>query len=234
MSVMPRSQRASQGELIYHVLNRANAGLSLFEKDQDFAAFEKVLVQAHERVSMRTIAYCVMPNHWHFVLWPYRDGDLSEFVRWLTVTHTQRWHVAHDTVGTGHLYQGRFKSFPVESDEHLLTVCRYVERNALQAGLVERAEDWRWSSLWRRTSDDVAARLLLSDGPLELPQPWCAIVNCPKSEKEEEAIEGCIRRGRPFGSDPWAQEIASRLGLQVTLRPRGRPTKYEKGVRNLF
>ena len=62
-----------------------------------------------------------------------------------------RWRVAHHTVGYGHVYQGRFKSFPIERDEHLLTVCRYVERNALTAGAAKRAEDWRWSSLYVRT-----------------------------------------------------------------------------------
>ncbi|HUG92188.1 MAG TPA: hypothetical protein VML55_15210, partial [Planctomycetaceae bacterium] len=85
-----------------------------------------------------------MPNHWHLVVWPAGDGDLSEYMRWLTVTHTQRWHAAHHTSGTGALYQGRFKS------EHFLTVCRYVERNALRANLAGSAEAWRWGSLWQR------------------------------------------------------------------------------------
>jgi hypothetical protein len=88
---------------------------------------------------MRLLAYCLMPNHFHLLVWPRADGDLSQFLRWLTVTHTQRWHAHHRTAGTGHLYQGRFKSFPVQSDEHFLTVCRYVERNALRANLVGRA-----------------------------------------------------------------------------------------------
>ena len=92
---------------------------------------------------MRLLAYCVMPNHWHLVLWPREDGDLSTFVGWLTLTHTQRWHAHRHSVGSGHVYQGRFKSFLVESDEHLWTVCRYVERNAFRAGLCERAEQWR-------------------------------------------------------------------------------------------
>jgi putative transposase len=81
-----------------------------------------------------------MPNHWHLVLWPRKKGELSEFMRWLTVTHTQRWHASHRTSGTGPLYQGRFKSFPIEDDDHLLAVVRYVERNALRAKLVARAE----------------------------------------------------------------------------------------------
>jgi putative transposase len=145
---MGRPLRAAPGELVYHVLNRANGRQRLFEHDGDYAAFERVLHEARERVAMRLLAYCVMPNHWHLVLWPYRDGDLSRFLGWLTLTHTQRWHAYRQTVGTGHLYQGRFKSFVVQTDDHLLSVCRYVERNAVRAGLVERAEAWRWSSLW--------------------------------------------------------------------------------------
>ncbi|MEE8527668.1 MAG: transposase, partial [Gammaproteobacteria bacterium] len=131
------------GGIVYHVLNRANAKKQIFETTGDYKAFEKTLGEASERVNMRILTYCIMPNHWHLVLWPIKDGDLSKFVGWLTLTHTQRWHAFHDTAGTGHLYQGRFKSFPVQSDEHLLMVCRYVERNPLRAGLVRRAEHWR-------------------------------------------------------------------------------------------
>ncbi|MFW6162953.1 MAG: transposase [Planctomycetota bacterium] len=207
------------------MLNRANARVRIFETDRDYAAFEKVLAEAHERVAMRTVAYCVMPNHWHFVLWPREDGDLSEFVWWLTLTHTQRWHMAHGTTGTGHLYQGRFKSFPVESDDHYLTVCRYVERNALNAQLAERAEQWRWSSLWRRTCGPPDAVRMLADGPLPWPEDWVEWVNEPQTEKELSALRTCIVRGRPYGSDSWVLKTARRLGLTSTLRPRGRPRK---------
>src|SRR5262249_23022236 len=147
---MPRPRRAAEGGLIYHALNRANACLTIFETDADYTAFERVLAEAVARYNPRLLAYCVMPNHFHLLLWPREDGDLSQFMRWLTVTHTQRWHAHHRTAGTGHVYQGRFKSFPVQSDEHFLTVCRYVERNALRANLVSRAEDWRWGRLRAR------------------------------------------------------------------------------------
>ncbi|HUV70627.1 MAG TPA: transposase, partial [Terracidiphilus sp.] len=140
---MPRWPRAAIGGTVYHVLNRANARMQIFDNRGDYELFEQVLAEAHRRVAMRTISYCLMPNHWHLVLWPRKDGDLSEFMRWLTVTHTQRWHACRGTAGSGHVYQGRFKSFPVADDGHYLTVCRYVERNALRAGLAERAEQWR-------------------------------------------------------------------------------------------
>ena len=89
--------------MVFHVLNRANARATIFEKPEDYAAFERVLKEALDRVDMRVLSYCLMPNHWHLVLWPRRDGDLSRFMGWLTLTHTQRWHAHHHTVGTGHL-----------------------------------------------------------------------------------------------------------------------------------
>ncbi len=90
-----------------------------------------------------------MPNHWHFVLRATEDGGMSDFLRWVSLTHTMRLHAHYHTTGEKHIYQGRFKSFPVQDDAHFLTVCRYVERNALRAGLVARAEDWKWGSLSR-------------------------------------------------------------------------------------
>ncbi len=122
------------------------------------------------RSPIRLLAYCLMPNHWHMVLWPRKDGEMTEFLRWLTTTHSQRLHAHRHTSGYGHIYQGRFKSFPIEQDESLLVVLRYVERNALRAKLVERAQDWRWCSLWRRINGDQ--QFVLSRGPVETPTDW--------------------------------------------------------------
>lgn len=226
---MPRRGRSIEGGLVYHVLNRANGRLRLFKKHADFEAFESVLAEAHDRVPLRILSYVVMPTHWHFVVWPARDDDrqVSEFFRWLTVTHTQRWHAHHGTSGMGHVYQGRFKSFPVQSDEHLRTVLRYVERNPLRAGLVDRAENWRWGSLWRRTTGDSDARSLLSDPPCDLPKDWRGHVNRPETETELAALRESVRRGRPFGADKWQAKIARQLDLQHTFRPRGRPPKQQ-------
>jgi putative transposase len=226
---MPRRARAAEGGLIYHALNRANALRPIFETDDDSATFEGVLAEAVARFEMRLLAYCLMPNHFHLVLWPREDGDLSVFMKWLTLTHTQRWHSQHGTAGTGHVYAGRYKSFPVQSDEHLLAVCRYVEQNALRAKLVKRAEDWRWSSLWSRRARGQAERPALTRWPIDRPRDWTARVNRPFAPQEEEAIRRSIQRGQPFGSEPWRTEVAGRLGLESSLRPRGRPRKNESG-----
>ncbi len=222
---MPTRRRIAVGDMVYHVLNRANARLALFETDGDYLAFEKVMREAEDRALMRTLAYCLMPNHWHMVLWPRADGELSRFMHWLTTAHTKRWHASHQTTGTGHIYQGRFKSFPVESDLHYLTVCRYVERNALRAGLTSRAEEWRWGSLWVRLKGGPDQKMLLSNGPMEWPDNWVELVNEPHSEKEEEALQRSVVRGSPFGSLSWVQMASKRLGLASALRSPGRPRK---------
>jgi putative transposase len=168
-----------------------------------------------------------MPNHWHLVVWPFQDGDLSEWLRWLTVTPTQRWHAHHHSAGTGPLYQGRFKSFPVQEDDHLLTVCRYVERNPLRAGLVSPAETWRWGSLWHRVHG--TEHLLLDAWPVSRPETWVDHVNSVQSELEVAALRRCLTRGSSFGGEGWRQATAKRLGLELPLRPRGRPRLAEPG-----
>jgi putative transposase len=222
---MPRIARHAPKGLVYHALNRAVARLPLFEKDADYEAFEQVVAEAHEKFPLEIMAYCVMPNHWHFVLRPTKDGQLTAFLRCVAHTHTMRWHAHHHTSGTGHLYQGRFKAFPLQDDDHFYSVVRYVERNALRAGLVARAQAWRWSSLWRRQSGDPQARALLAGWPVPRPRAWVAHVNAARTEAELEAVRLAVRRSSPFGNPEWQQTIAKRLGLQATLRPRGRPRK---------
>ena len=218
---MPRRLRVATGGYAYHVLNRGVGKMRLFAKERDFEAFEEVIAQAKEWLPMRVLAWCVMPTHWHFVLWPREDGDLSEFMRWLTVTHTQRWHAAHRTAGTGPLYQGRFKSFPIQEDDHLVTMLRYVERNPVRAKLVAEADAWRWSSLWHRTHRNRAG--LVDAGPVALPRRWRRHVQTPQTEAELAALKRSVVRGSPFGDADWQQRTAKRLGLASTLRPRGRP-----------
>jgi len=278
---MPRSARVAPGGVVFHVLNRANAGLDLFEHGGDFAAFEAVLAEALEAFpGVELFAYCLMHNHWHLVVRPRRDGELGRFVQRLTVTHVRRRHEHRGTTGRGHLYQGTYKSFPVQADEHLLALCRYVERNAMRAGLVRRAAEWRWCSLWvrergpgaeRGAGGDGAARSAggrrgaksarhgrgkkakrgtgggdgprvgdgdgdgdeaadpalprLSEWPVDRRADWAAWVDAPQTAAEEQALAECIRRGRPYGSPAWQKRTASRLGLQSTFRPRGRPPK---------
>ena len=148
---------------------------------------------------------------------------MSRFVRWVTATHTMRYHAHYHSSGEGHVYQGRFKSFPIQDDEHFLTVCRYVERNALRAKLVKRAEDWRWGSLWRWRQKPEPDPTLLSAWPIPRLPRWRARVNESFTDRELAAIRKSAQRGTPYGTDEWVETNVKRLGLESTLRPRGRP-----------
>jgi len=222
---MPRSARQTPGGYVYHALNRGTARLKLFRKAADYGAFLRVFDDALERHPVRVLGYCVMPTHWHIVLWPAVDGDLTSFLRWLTLTHSVRWHKHYHSTGSGHVYQNRFKALAVEEDEHSLTGLGYVERNPLRADLVRRAEDWPWSSLaCRLAGGDVALRRL-HPGSVPLATDWLRLVNQPQSEVELEALRRSVARGSPYGSDGWVQALVQRLGLESTVRPRGRPRK---------
>ena len=179
---------------------------------------------------MRICSYCVMPNHWHFVLWPQHDGDLAAFMQRLTVTHVTRWQKNRRRVGEGHVYQGRFKSFPVETDDYFYQLVRYVERNALRANLVPRAEEWRWSSLWRREHGSPAEQTLLAEWPMPCPRHWLRYVNEAETESELEALRRSVHRGQPFGSGDWVEETVKQLNLASTIRPRGRPRRIERSL----
>ena len=222
---MPRRSRIAPGGVVFHCLNRGNDSRELFSDDGDFAAFERVIEATLEVVPTRLLAYCLMHNHWHLLLWPRKAGELSAFMHRLTTMHVRRWHRHRRSDGRGHVYQGTYKSFPVQEDRHFLTVARYVERNPLRAKLVERAEDWQWSSLWRREKGTPQQRGLLAEWPTPRPSGWPAIVNRPLMQKEQAALEESLRRGRPLGDDAWQAATGQRLDLQRTLRPRGRPKR---------
>ena len=172
---------------------------------------------------MRIPAYCVMPNHWHLVLHPKKDGDLSKFVRWLTLTHTQRHHAKTRTIGTGHLYQGRYKSFPVQTDSYFIQLAKYVECNPLRARLVAKAEDWRWGSAWRRTKGSIDDKKLLSEWPVPAPVDYESLLN--QTDKNLDRIRLSVNRGQPLGDDLWSQQTTERFNLGSTIRPQDRPRK---------
>ena len=219
---MPRRRCSSEHEYVYHVLNRAAKSSVLFGTSQDYRVFETILTEAIALIGIRVLAYCIMPNHWHFVLWPTSSTHLARFMHWLTLTHSHRWQKFHEVVGTGAVYQGRYKALPIQTDTHFLTVCRYVERNALRAGLVKDAQDWPWSSLWRRAH---GSQEWLHPWPVGRPTDWLAIVNGRESEPELGQIRSAITRGAPLGSSEWCIKTAEELGIESSLRTPGRPKK---------
>jgi putative transposase len=218
---MAYPRRQTPAGLVFHVLNRGVQRRQLFETDRDYEAFMRCLAFVHARVSVSLFAFCVMPNHFHFVLTSKEDGQISRFMRLLQGTHGKRWHACRDTSGTGAVYQGRFKAFPVQSDRHFYTVCRYVERNALRAGLVKRAEDWPWGSLAQglRSLHSVP----LSDWPIVRPDEWVQWVNGGEPIQTLASVRKAVATGHPFGESGWATRIAKNLGIEQRLNPPGRP-----------
>jgi putative transposase len=220
---MPRTARAIAAEYCYHVLNRGNKQARIFHEPADFAQFQSLIVRAQERLELPILAACLMPNHVHLVVQPRSATDIARWMHWVFTTHV-RWHHAKYST-TGRLWQGRFKAFAIQSDHHLLTVMRYVERNALRANLVERAEDWRWGSLaWRRSSSEIG----LGEPPTPLPPYWRHLVNEPQTAAEIAETRTCANRQRPFGAEDWVEAQAKALGVDQSLAPIGRPRKSRR------
>lgn len=222
---MPRINRIDIGGEIYHVINRANARVQIFDNPKDYQLFEEVLEEAKERTNISIYVYCIMPNHWHLVVSPKEDGDLQKFMAWLTMTHTQRWHASHKTIGSGHLYQGRYKSFLVQSNNYFLQLCRYVERNPLRAKLVKKAKNWKWSSLWRREKGTKEQKKLLNTWPVTRPKDYSEWINTQENDEELKEIRYSVNKGKPLGGDRWVDRVINKFKLYSTLRNPGRPKK---------
>jgi putative transposase len=216
-------RRVDVGGMIYHALNRANFRSRLFQRAAHYQDFLAILEESLKFVPMRILAYCLMPNHWHLVLYPRADGDLSKFLQRITLTHTQRYHSKTRTAGYGHVYQGRYKSLPVESDRHFLTLVRYVERNAQRAALVKKAEDWPWSSVYARLHGKEKQKKMLSPWPMAEPRHYREWLNASQGKEEIENIRYAIKKSRPYGSEQWVSKAVGKFGLENTMRNRGRP-----------
>jgi putative transposase len=223
---MARTARNAPGGFVYHVLNRCVGRSKLFHSRKDHLAFQTCLIETLQVVPIRLLTYTVMSNHWHLLLEPEEDGQLARFMMRLTNRHVRRWLTAHKQVGTGHLYQGRFKSFPCQSDDHLLTVARYIDRNPRRANAAERAELWPWGALGQHQLPPEF-RVPLAEFPIDRPADWLKFVHEPQTLAEEEAIRRCIRQSHPFGSEQWIRGNQKRLAWSPP-KPRGRPRLERK------
>jgi putative transposase len=219
---MPYRSRIGTAGIVSHALNRGVRRLRLFDQPGDYRAFLNVFAEAQKRIPIRCLAYCLMPNHFHLVLWPRTDIELSAFMAWLTATHSKRWHARRSTTGTGHVYQGRFKAFAVSSDTYFLRLCRYVEGNALRAGLVTRAEDWPWCSLAQRAGR--RSSICLAEWPVTRPQDWIDLVQLEVADETRD-LRSAVNRSSPYGPKDWQIRLACQLKLTSSLAPLGRPRK---------
>jgi putative transposase len=212
------------GGYCYHVLNRGNKKARVFHERADYEQFCALIARAQSRLGLPILAACLMPNHVHLVVRPMASADLARWMHWAFTTHVRWYHEKYDT--TGRVWQGRFKAFIAQEDHHLLTLMRYVERNALRSNMVERAEDWEWGSLaWRRAANPP---IELTPSPVPLPSYWRHWVNEPQTAAELEAIRACVNRQRPFGATEWVAQQVEDLGLESSIRPVGRPPRSRR------
>lgn len=222
---MPRISRGLVDESIYHVINRGNGGQIVFRKDKDYEAFIELMKEAKNRYEVKIFGYCLMPNHFHIIVMPHHAENLSRWMQWLMTSHVRRYHRHYET--RGHVWQGRYKSFLIQKDNHLLIVMRYVEGNPKRAGLVNAAKDWLWSS--SQESLGMRNRFLIDTIPLKLPTDWEDYVNEPVTAKELESIRQSVIRQAPYGDETWKLQLSKDLGLESTVRPIGRPRKIYAG-----
>ncbi len=220
---MPRLARVDIGDETYHVINRANGRFKIFNTDKDYQLFEDLLREAKELTGMRIYGYILMPNHWHLILSPKNDGDLALFMHHLCNTHTRRVHTLTKTVGSGHLYQGRYKSFLVQSNSYLLALIKYVERNPVRARLVKKCEDWRWGSAWLRTQGTKKQKALLTEPPVALPRQYLSWINSEDKLEDLEHIRTSVNKGVPYGKETWVEVMVTKHHLETTQRKVGRP-----------
>ena len=215
---MARAPRITPAGVVFHVLNRATQGLVLFSEQDDYLEFYRLLLAAGRRFPVRVCAYCLMPTHWHLVLWPLKDGAISAYIHWVATQHSLQFRLRTDTVGRGHVYQDRFHCFAVQTGRYYLNLMKYVEANAHDADLVERAEDWPWSSVTER----VRGRELITDGPLPLRGDWVDWINRPTPAREMATLTCSERSSRPYGASSWVARMAVRQSLEQSLHVRGR------------
>ena len=216
---MPRIPRGDSADGIYHIINRGNMRIQVFNDAEDYEHFLELLYKSAEKEKVAIHAYCLMPNHFHLLLSPEGEGSLSRMMQWLMTSHVRYYHRKNKT--SGHVWQGRYKSFIVQKDSYYIEVMRYIEANALRAGLVEKAEDWIYGSLYAR----ISTWAHLSESLVELGDDWKDNVNMTMQIDELEKIRNSVNRQAPLGKDEWQIVVASQHGLLPTLGNRGRPKK---------
>lgn len=220
---MPRVERGLYDNCLYHVINRGNGRQEVFHKENDYDAFINLIRRAKDIYPVKIYGYCLMPNHFHMVVAPDRGEELSKWMQWLMTSHVRRYHKHYGS--SGHVWQGRYKSFMVQEDKHLLMVLRYIEGNPMRARIVDSARDWKWSS----HREAMGKRELTDEAPIELPKEWGRYVDEPMTEKELEKVRQSVNRQAPYGESKWQMEICKKYGMESTMRDRGRPRKGEKG-----
>jgi len=217
---MPRIPRGETVGGIYHIINRGNMRMRVFDDMEDYEYFLELLKKASKRENVEVHAYSLMPNHFHLLLVPKEPNSLSRLMQWVMTSYVRYYHKKNKT--SGHIWQGRYKSFMVEKESYYIKLIQYIEANALRAKLSRRAEDWDYGSLMERVQKH---RTMLSEPYIALDDEWVEYVNRPLNEGELHTIRNSVNRQAPLGNEKWQVETATKYGLLSTLNERGRPRK---------
>ena len=210
---MPRIARGLAGGEIYHIINRGNRRAEVFHNAKDYEKFIELMKTAKKMVNVKLYSFVLMPNHFHFIIEPNEAEDLSKYMQWLLTSYVRYYNKTYKT--SGHLWQGRYKSFIVQRDNYFLTLLNYVEQNPQRAKLKQ----------WKFVSSNSEINNFLDKLPIEPPKNWEEIKKEVLNKKKKEKIDNSIQRQSPYGDDAWIIKTAQKYDIVSTTNPRGRPKK---------
>lgn len=220
---MSRWQRTLPDGIVQHVVNRGCKRGLLFHEPADCEGFLELIAEAESRCPVRLIAFSLMRNHWHLVVWPEHGEAVSAHMQWLMNAHIRQYRGRHGGRGDGHIYQGRYRNCSVPTASDVWRVVRYVEANALRARFVTRAEAWPWCSL--ATTQTPSGRQLLSDGLIVRPPDWIETVNAAMPTEQLVAVRAATAQGTEFRTEPQDGGGPARRPVR-----RGRPRTWRRSV----
>lgn len=233
---MPRKARILVPETPHHIIQRGHNRQTVFVQDEDYQYYLENLVECKQEFNCRVYAWCLMTNHVHLILQPGNDTEgLSRLMKRLAGRQTRC--VNRLERRTGSLWEGRFKSSPIETEAYLLACCRYIELNPVRARMVASPEDYPWSSYRMKTGlqaprglDFDRCYLGLGSTQQQRESRYKAWVQADVSGSELRHIRESLQYGHPTGGDRFRNEIEEKLGIRLALNKRGRPRKPKNRI----
>lgn len=231
---MPRQSRVIIPNTPHHIVQRGHNRQVVFSSDDDFTYYKENLNDSKLEFGCKIYAYCLMTNHVHVVIDP---GDKPESLSLLMkrVAGRQTRYVNRLEKRSGSLWEGRFKSSVVSTQEYLLACCRYIELNPVRAAMTEDPSLYRWSSYRCKTADIVdkvvdfdQLYLSLGDTKIERQNAYKGYVNGTIPELELKLIREALQRGQLTGSERFRDQIEKKIGIRISNQPQGRPRKVKK------
>ncbi len=209
----------------HHVTQRGVRRMDIFLEDDDYRKYISMISKSCQKTGTEIWAYCLMPNHVHFVMVPADEDGLRATLGEAHRQYTRMINIREDCIG--HLWQERFHSFPMD-ERYLMACVRYVELNPVRAGLVKRPGDWLWSSAkahLRGKGDD----LVMVEPMLNRIPQWDVFLEAGMQEFEQKYLQLHTRTGRPLGDDKWVTGLEDKTGRALKKNPAGRPKKNRTG-----